>query len=186
MRAGVVDAGAGRRPDAAGRRRALLTPGSLAIIGTTFAAGDRSQAIGALGLPGATAAAIGLAGATYALIGMGEGDVGTEVVIGGVAGILQLVWFVVQERRAAGPMVPPVLLCNRQFVAANLVTVTVYAALGVMFLLFVVYLQQVLAYSPIEAGLATIPATLLLLFLSSRSGALADRIGPSLQMTVGR
>jgi MFS family permease len=54
-----------------------------------------------------------------------------------------------------------------------------------VFFLLTLQLQQVLGYSALEAGAATLPITLLMLALSARSGALAARIGPRLQMTVG-
>ena len=60
-----------------------------------------------------------------------------------------------------------------------------YAGLGGAFFLLVVQLQNVLGYSAFEAGAATFPITILMLALSARSGALAARIGPRLQMTVG-
>jgi MFS family permease len=63
--------------------------------------------------------------------------------------------------------------------------VAVYAALGGVFFLLTIQLQQVLGYSALEAGAATLPITGLMLALSARSGALAARIGPRLQMTVG-
>ena len=74
---------------------------------------------------------------------------------------------------------------SRQFTAANLVTFVVYASLGITFFLLIVNLQQVLGYSPMQAGLATLPVTVLMLVLSARAGLLADRIGPRLPMTVG-
>jgi MFS family permease len=82
-------------------------------------------------------------------------------------------------------MVPTHIFASAQFRAANLVTAAVYAALGGVFFLLVVQLQNVLGYSAIEAGAATFPITILMLALSSRSGALAARIGPRLQMTAG-
>ncbi len=53
-----------------------------------------------------------------------------------------------------------------------------------MFLL-VLQLQYVTGYSPLEAGLATLPPTILLLLFSGRAGALGERIGPRLPMTFG-
>jgi MFS family permease len=74
---------------------------------------------------------------------------------------------------------------SRQFSAANAVTFVVYAAIsGVLFLLPVV-LQESGGYSPLRAGSALLPVTAIMLLLSARSGALAARIGPRLQMTVG-
>ena len=59
--------------------------------------------------------------------------------------------------------------------AANLVTFVVYGALGGFFFLFVAFLQISMGYSPIAAGAATLPVTVLMLLLSARSGALAQR-----------
>jgi hypothetical protein len=82
-------------------------------------------------------------------------------------------------------MVPPELFASRQFRGANVVTAIVYASLGGVFFLLVVQLQQVLGYTALEAGAATLPITLLMLAFSAQSGALAQRIGPRLQMTAG-
>jgi MFS family permease len=65
------------------------------------------------------------------------------------------------------------------------VTFAVYGALGGLFFFLVLALQVVSGYSPLAAGTALLPVTLLLLLLSSRMGALATRIGPRLPMTVG-
>ena len=82
-------------------------------------------------------------------------------------------------------MLPPRLFANRQFTAANAVTFAVYAALGGVFFLLVVNLQVVGGFSPLLAGTALLPITLIMLTLSARAGALAGRIGPRLPMTVG-
>ncbi len=82
-------------------------------------------------------------------------------------------------------MLPPAIFRVRQFTAANLVTFAVYGALGGLFLLLVVHLQVVVGWSPLVAGSALLPVTLVMLLLSARSGALAARIGPRRQMAVG-
>jgi Na+/melibiose symporter-like transporter len=82
-------------------------------------------------------------------------------------------------------MMPLVIFANRQFSAANAVTFAVWGALGSTFFLLVVFLQTVMRYSALRAGGATLPITALLLGLSSRSGALASRVGPRIPMTVG-
>jgi MFS family permease len=61
----------------------------------------------------------------------------------------------------------------------------VYASISINFFLLSVGLQQVLGYSPMQAGLATTPVTALMLTLSARAGMLAERVGPRLPMTVG-
>ena len=100
-------------------------------------------------------------------------------------GIAALVGFVVVERRSANPMLPLGLFASRQFASANAITFVVYAALGGVFFLFVVFLQTVLGYSALEAGASALPISITLLLLSSRSGALAQRIGPRWQLTIG-
>ena len=82
-------------------------------------------------------------------------------------------------------MMPLDIFASAQFSAANLVTFVVYGALGGVFFLLVAFLQISLGYSPIESGAASLPVTALMLVLSSRSGALAQRIGPRLPLTVG-
>jgi len=82
-------------------------------------------------------------------------------------------------------MLPLAVFRERQFAATNAVTFIVYAALtGATFLLPVV-LQVVSGYSPLASGLALLPLTVIMLALSARSGKLAARIGPRLQMSVG-
>ncbi len=74
---------------------------------------------------------------------------------------------------------------GRVFTAANLVTLAVYAALGGVFFLLVLQLQQVAGYSPLFSGVATLPVTVLMLVLSARAGRWAQRHGPRLPMTAG-
>ncbi|MDQ4114123.1 MAG: MFS transporter, partial [Actinomycetota bacterium] len=83
------------------------------------------------------------------------------------------------------PLVPLELFRNPQFSAANAVTLLVYAALGVIFVLLVLQLQIVSGWSPLAAGSALLPVTVVMLLFSSRAGALAQRIGPRLPMTLG-
>ena len=82
-------------------------------------------------------------------------------------------------------MMPLGLFASRQFSAANAVTFVVYAALSGVFFLLVAFLQISLGYSPIASGAASLPVTLLMLVLSARSGALAQRIGPRIPLTLG-
>jgi len=142
------------------------------------------SAHGRLDLRGATLGAVGLAGVTYALI-EGEQHLTTSIVITGAVGVIALVAFLINERRSANPMMPLGMFASRQFTAANLVTFVVYAAIGSFFFLVIAFLQISLGYSPIAAGAATLPVTLLMLGLSARSGELAQRIGPRIPLSVG-
>jgi EmrB/QacA subfamily drug resistance transporter len=143
------------------------------------------EATGKLDYLGPALAVIGLAGATFALI-EARGNLSTAAVIAvGAVGVAALVSFARVESRRANPMLPLDIFRSRQFTSANMVTFVVYGALGGVFFLLVVFLQVSLGYSPIAAGSASLPITALMLALSSRSGALATRIGPRLQLTVG-
>lgn len=135
-------------------------------------------------LLGAALGAIGLGGLTYALIGAGSG-MSAGVVGAAVVGLLGMAGFVRTERRSPHPMVPSHIFTNRQFTAANVVTLLVYSALGGVFFLLVVDLQVVGGFSPLLAGTAMLPVTGILLVLSARAGALAARIGPRLPMALG-
>ncbi|WP_424190388.1 MFS transporter [Actinokineospora sp. G85] len=222
---------------------ALLTPGSLAILQSSFQRADRARAIGAWsGLGGIAAAAgplvggllvqlwswrlvflvnvpvvvvclwlalrhvpesrdesavghpdvlssvlgaVGLAGVTGALV---EAPVrGPDWLVVGAAavGAAALAAFVVRQRRGKHPLVPPVLFADRTFVAANLLTLVVYAALGSVLVLMVLQLQTSLGYGPTAAGLAGLPITVIMLALSARSGRAAARLGPRWFLVVG-
>ncbi|MFE9020487.1 MFS transporter [Streptomyces sp. NPDC007808] len=132
---------------------------------------------------GAALGALSLALVTYALIEAGTGSL--AVVLTAVAGVAAGVAFVVVEKRRPDPMMPLDIFASRQFTAVNLVTLCVYAALGGFFFLAALQLQVVSGYSALGAGTALLPTTVLMLLLSARSGALADRIGPRIPLTVG-
>ena len=66
-----------------------------------------------------------------------------------------------------------------------MVTFIVYGAIGGALFLLPIELQQVSGYTALEAGISLLPVTAITLALSARSGALAARIGPRLQMSVG-
>jgi EmrB/QacA subfamily drug resistance transporter len=143
------------------------------------------MASGHLDVRGAVLAALGLAGTTYALIeGPGQGA-SAGVLITAVGGVAALIAFFVAERRSPNPMLPLEIFSSRQFSAANAVTFVVYAAFGGFFFLFVSFLQISMGYTPIEAGAASLPVTLSMLALSARAGALAQRIGARIPLTVG-
>lgn len=135
-------------------------------------------------VPGAVLASIGLAGAAYALI-EGTVEVNPSVIVAAIVGAGALVAFVVVEGRVRQPMLPLEVFRNRQFTGANLTTLAVYTGLGGATFLLTLQLQLGLGYSALEAGASLLPVTVLMLALSARAGALAQRVGPRLPMTVG-
>ncbi len=222
---------------------ALLTPGSLAILQTSFDLDDRGRVIGAwsgltgvasaigpfvggwllnvsswrwifvLNLPlavgvlavsarhvpesrdtaavgrpdwtGGILAAAALAGLTYGLIEGPAQHWKPAAVIALVAAVPLLGAFLLLESRRRHPMLPLGLFRSRQFAAANAVTFAMYGALSAFLFLVPVQLQTVAGYTPLASGISLLPLTILMLLLSARSGALAARIGPRLQMSVG-
>ncbi len=143
------------------------------------------QASPQLDISGAVLGAAGLAGLTYALIAAGDAGWSAATLGSGAAGVACLVAFVLAERRSRHPLVPLDLFASTQFTAANVVTFTVYGAMGGLFFLLVLDLQVVAGFSPLLAGSALLPLTILMLLLSARAGAVSQRIGPRLPMTVG-
>ena len=132
---------------------------------------------GRIDFGGAGLTVLALAFLTYGLV--------VEDWIPTVAGIVLLIAFVLHQWRTPHALVPLALFADRVFTALNVCTFAIYGALaGGMFLL-VLQLQYVTGYSPLEAGLATLPPTILLLLFSGRAGALGERIGPRLPMTFG-
>ncbi|MEV4325379.1 MFS transporter [Microbispora rosea] len=129
---------------------------------------------------GTVLAAPALAGLTYGLILAGDGLVPLA------AGIVLAACFVVVEiRRSPRSLVPVGVFASREFTAVNVVTLVMYAAMGLVFFLLVVQLQVSAGFSPIAAGSAMLPVTILMLLLSPRAGELAKRVGPRLPMTGG-
>lgn len=141
---------------------------------------------GKVDVSGSVLGAVGLAGVTAALVeAPTRGATDPLVLAGLVVGLGGLVAFVQLQQRSAAPLVPPVLFADRTFTLSNGLTFVVYAALGGVLMLLVLQLQVSLGYSPTAAGIAGLPITILMLLLSGRSGALAQRIGPRLQLVVG-
>ncbi|MEY2474623.1 MAG: hypothetical protein QOK28_3952 [Actinomycetota bacterium] len=130
-----------------------------------------------LDVTGCVYGVIGLAGATWALT--------ERLVIPGVIGLAAMAAFVLHIMRVPSPLVPPQLFRNRTFTVINLMTVQLYAAIGVAFFLVAYELQVAATWSALASGTALLPTTLLMIVLSARSGALGQRIGPRLQLTAG-
>ncbi|MGA8372080.1 MAG: MFS transporter [Acidimicrobiales bacterium] len=141
---------------------------------------------GALDTTGAALGIVWLAAITYALIEGPSLGWSSPVILTmlGIAGA-GLVAFLVVEQHKRSPMLPLSLFRIRQFSATNAVTFVVYAALGGALFLLPIELQVVSGYSPLESGLALLPVTVIMLLFSARSGRLATRLGPRLQMGLG-
>ncbi len=134
-------------------------------------------AVGRLDAVGALLATAGLAAITY-------GFIEQQVAIGALGATL-FVLFLLAEHRVANPMMSLDIFRSQPFSATNAVTFVMYGGLGMALFLVGLVLQEAMAYSPLEAGIATLPITVVMLVFSARAGALATRIGPRIPMTIG-
>jgi EmrB/QacA subfamily drug resistance transporter len=128
---------------------------------------------------GALLSLLGLAGPVLALIRQPEAGWGSpEVWAVGLGGLALFGLFLVHEARTPHPMLPLELFRRRNFAIGNLETFVMYGGMGALFFFLTLFLQQVAGYEALQAGLATIPTTLVMFTLSRRAGRLADRYGP--------
>ena len=136
--------------------------------------------------PGAALVTAGLGGVAYGLI---EGPVigwsTPGVLVGLIGGAATLAIFPFVESRRREPMVPLRLFRSRNFTGANLTTLGVYFALQGATFFVVLYLQNVMEYSALAAGMVLAPISVLLLILSPFFGRFSGRYGARLPMTVG-
>ena len=139
-----------------------------------------------LDLAGAAAAAAGLAGLSYGFIAWSARGIRSPAVLAALClGAAGWAAFVLREWRAEEPMLPLEVFSSKTFTAANVVTFAVYAALGGVFFLVTLNLQVVARFTPLAAGTAMLPITVLMLLLSARAGALSQRLGPRIPMALG-
>jgi EmrB/QacA subfamily drug resistance transporter len=160
-----------------------------ATVGLTLHAVEESRdpdAFRGIDWAGIALSAAGLGGPVFALIEQPKYGWGDPLVwVPLLAGVACFALFVWHEARARHPMMDLGLFRIRNFAIANLTTLSAYAGLiGGLFFVGL-FLQQVAGYSPLEAGLATTPISLILFVLSPRWGKLASGTGPRLPMTLG-
>jgi len=141
---------------------------------------------GRVDFAGAASVTAGLGSLTFLLIEGPSLGWSSPSVLGAVGlAVVTLGSFSLIERRSSEPMLPLEIFRLRQFSATNAVTFVMYAALGGALFLLPVELQVASRYSPLGAGAALLPLTVIMLLFSARSGRLASRIGPRAQMSAG-
>ncbi|WIE68849.1 MFS transporter [Curtobacterium sp. MCLR17_054] len=139
---------------------------------------------------GAVLAVVGVGGVVLGLIEQERLGWGAPVVVGAlVLGAAALVAFVPWElrvtRATGSPLVPLELFRARNFTVGNLATLSIYGALGMVFFVVTLFLQEVWRFPAWLAGLATLPPTIMLLALSTAVGSFAGRFGPRWFMAAG-
>ena len=135
---------------------------------------------------GATLGVLGLGGPVFALIEQERFGWSSPVIyVPLILGLLCFAAFIWWERHTAEPMMPLGMFRIRNFGMGNLATFFIYAAFAFGPFAITVFVQEIGGYTAFQAGLATIPAIVMLILLASYFGGLAGRFGPRLFMTVG-
>jgi EmrB/QacA subfamily drug resistance transporter len=130
--------------------------------------------------------AVSLTSIAYGIInGSTSGWTNTSEKIALVFGAAMLLLFVFVETRVKDPIVDFKLFRSRPLLGANLMTLLIYFALYGAITFITINLQQLQGIPPLNAGLASLPAIIIITFISGPAGALADRIGSRTQMILG-
>jgi EmrB/QacA subfamily drug resistance transporter len=129
---------------------------------------------------------VGIGALVLALIEGNDWGWGSARIISLVAlSVLGVITFILTERRVRFPMVQFDFFRSRQFVGTNGIAFVVSFAMLAMFFFMALYMQNILGYSPLEAGIRFLPSTLLIIVAAPVAGRLTDRIGPRIPIVVG-
>jgi EmrB/QacA subfamily drug resistance transporter len=152
-----------------------------AVIATLFAVREsRDESVGrGVDLAGVAILTTALTALVLALIEANSWGWGSPGIVALLAvSVVGLVAFVALERRVRVPMVDLPLFASRNFVGTNIVALVVTFAMMAQFFFVTLYMQDILGYSPVEAGLRFLPATLMIVLIAPIAGRLTDRVGP--------
>ncbi|MBV9167040.1 MAG: MFS transporter [Solirubrobacterales bacterium] len=127
---------------------------------------------------GAVSVTAGLSVLAYALLDAGSAGWGSTKIIGLLAlAVVLLAAFVAIELRSQAPLVPFRIFRLRTLTGANVVGILLGASLFSMFFFISLYMQQVLGYSPIHAGLSYLPLAITIVVAAGLGGQLVTRLG---------
>jgi EmrB/QacA subfamily drug resistance transporter len=152
-----------------------------AVVVTLFSTHEsRDETVGReIDYAGIVTLTTGLTALVLALIEANAWGWGSARIVGLLAlAVVSLVAFVALELRVRVPMVDFSFFRSRSFLGASVVAFIVSFAMLAMFFFIALYMQNILHYSPLQAGLRFLPSTVVLIVMGPVAGRLADRIGP--------
>jgi EmrB/QacA subfamily drug resistance transporter len=137
-------------------------------------------------IPGLVTSTLGLFSLTYGLIEANSYGWGsTRIIVAFAIAAVSLTAFILLEMHQRLPMLDLSLFKNKTFAGANTVMLLIGLAMFGVFFYVSLYVQQVLGYSPIQAGASFLPWTVLIILIAPQAGRLSDRIGPRWIVTSG-
>jgi len=159
-----------------------------AVVVTLFAAEEsRDETVGReVDVPGIAGMTVGLTALVFALVEGNSWGWGSPAIIGLLAlSVAAFAAFIAVERSAVAPIVDFEALRSKQFLGANVVAFTVTFGMLAMFFFLALYMQNILGYGPLAAGVRFLPSTVVIIFAGPIAGRLADRYGPRPLMVTG-
>jgi EmrB/QacA subfamily drug resistance transporter len=159
-----------------------------AVIATVFAVREsRDETVDRhVDYPGIVTLTAGLTAIVLALIEGNSWGWSSLEVIGLLAGgFAALALFAAIELRSRAPMVEFALFRNAQAIGANLVAFIITFAMMGSFFFMALYMQDILGYGALEAGVRFLPTTMVIAVVAPLAGRLSDRLGPVWPMSAG-
>ncbi len=160
----------------------------VAVIVTLFATHESRDetATREVDYPGIATLTIGLTALVLALVEANAWGWGSPQIIGlFVLAVVSLFAFGMIERHSRAPIVDFTFFQSRSFVGANIVAFAISFGMFAVFFFLALYMQNILGYSPLQAGVRFLPSTLVIMVAGPLAGRLSDRVGPRTPLVIG-